>query len=160
MFVRLTGWMALLARSSASRDAELLVLRQEVAVLCRQNPRPGLDWADRAILAALARLLPGPLRMSRLVTPGTLLRWHRRLVRWRWAYPNASGRPRADPRIAALIGQLARENPGYVERGIMWNRAAESVTARLVYASAWWRPESGVNGRAWFRLHGQVRRWH
>ena len=57
-FVRLTAWMALLARSAASKDAELLVLRQEVAVLRRQNPRPELDWADRAVLAALARLLP------------------------------------------------------------------------------------------------------
>ena len=65
IFVRLTGWMALLARSAASKDAELLVLRQEVAVLRRQNPRPKLDWADRAILAALARLLPRPLRLSR-----------------------------------------------------------------------------------------------
>ena len=53
MFVRLAAWMALLAGSSASKDAELLVLRQEVAVLRRQNPRPKLDWADRAVLAAL-----------------------------------------------------------------------------------------------------------
>ena len=83
VFVRLTGWMALLARSAASKDAELLVLRQEVAVLRRQNPKPKLDWADRMVIAALARLLPRPLRMSRLVTPDTLLRWHRRLVRRR-----------------------------------------------------------------------------
>jgi hypothetical protein len=87
VFVRLTGWMALLARSAASKDAELLVVRQEVAVLRRQNPKPKLDWADRMVIAALARLLPRPLRMSRLVTPDTLLRWHRRLVRWRWTYP-------------------------------------------------------------------------
>lgn len=59
IFVRLAGWMALLARSAASKDAELLVLRQEVAVLRRQNPRPRLDRADRMVLAALARLVPG-----------------------------------------------------------------------------------------------------
>ena len=81
VFLRLAGWIVLLARSSASKDAELLVLRQEVAVLRRQNPRPRLNWADRAVLAALTRLLPKPLRMSRLVAPDTLLRWHRRMVR-------------------------------------------------------------------------------
>jgi transposase InsO family protein len=113
IFVRLTGWLALLARSSASKDAELLVLRQEVAVLRRQHPRPKLDWADRAVLAALARLLPRPLRMSRLATPETLLRWHRRLVRCRWTYPHRGGRPPVDARLALLIEQMARENPGW-----------------------------------------------
>src|SRR6516164_160077 len=113
MFVRVVGWTALLARSSASKDAELLVLRQEVAVLRRQNPRPRLDRTDRAVLAALARLLPGPLRMSRLVTLGTLLRWHKRLVCWRWTYPHRTGRPPVDARVAELIGQMARENPGW-----------------------------------------------
>jgi len=113
IFVRLTGWMALLARSAASKDAELLVLRQEVAVLRRQNPRPKLDWADRAMLAALARLLPRPLRLSRLVTPDTLLRWHRRLIRWHWTYPHRRGRPPVDAKLAVLIEQMARENPAW-----------------------------------------------
>src|SRR5215472_11938687 len=118
MFVRLSGWIVLLARSAASKDAELLVLRQEVAVLRRQNPRPGLNWADRAVLAALARWLPKSLRMGRLVTPDTLLRWHRRLVCWRWTYPHRGGRPPVDARIAVLIEQMARENPGWGYRRI------------------------------------------
>jgi putative transposase len=113
MFVRLVGWMALLARSAPSKDAELLVLRQEVGVLRRQNPKPRMDWADRAVLTALARLLPGSARMNRLVAPGTLLRWHRRLVRWRWTCPPKGGRPPVDARIAVLIEQMARENPGW-----------------------------------------------
>jgi hypothetical protein len=75
IFIQLCGWLVLLGRSSASKDAELLVLRHEVAVLRRASPRPRLDWADRAVLAALIRLLPGRLRMHRLVTPGTVLRW-------------------------------------------------------------------------------------
>ena len=75
IFVRVCGWLVLLSWSSASKNAELLVLRHEVAVLRRINPRPRLDWADRAVLAALIRLLPPRLRMHRLVTPGTVLRW-------------------------------------------------------------------------------------
>jgi hypothetical protein len=67
VLVRLAGRMAPLARSSASKDAELLVLHQEVAVLRRQHPRLKLDWAGRAVLAALARLLRGPLQIGRLV---------------------------------------------------------------------------------------------
>jgi hypothetical protein len=77
--VQVFGWLALLGRSQASKNAAILVLRHEVIVLRRQVARPRPDWADRAVLAALARLLPGALRDSRLVTPGTLLAWHRRL---------------------------------------------------------------------------------
>jgi putative transposase len=110
IFVRLCGWLILLGRSSASKDIELLVLRHEVAVLRRTRPKPGLDWADRAVLAALIRLLPRNLRMGRLVTPGTVLRWHQRLVRRRWTYPHLTGRPPISPEIAALIDRLATEN--------------------------------------------------
>ena len=74
--VRVFGWLALLGRSQASKDAEILMLRHEVMVLRRQVARPRPDWADRAVLAALARLPPAALRRSRLVTPGTLLAWH------------------------------------------------------------------------------------
>ena len=110
IFVQLCGWLVLLGRSSASKNAELLVLRHEVAVLHRTNPRPRLDWADRVILAALIRRLPGRLRAHRLITPGTVLRWHRRLVTRKWTYPNPTGRPPVSAEIALLIERLATEN--------------------------------------------------
>ena len=113
IFVRLCGWLILLGRSSASKDAELLVLRHEVAVLRRTNLRPRLDWADRAVLAALIRLSPARLRMHRLVTPGTVLRWHRRLLTRKWTYPHRTGRPPVSAEIATLIERLATENDSW-----------------------------------------------
>jgi putative transposase len=110
IFVRLCGWLVRLGRPSASKDAELLVLRHEIAVLRRTRPRPRLDWADRAVMAALIGFLPGRLQAHRLVTPGTVLRWHRHLVARKWTYPNRTGRPPISAEIAALIERLATEN--------------------------------------------------
>jgi putative transposase len=113
IFVRLCGWLILLGRSSAAKNAELLVLRHEIAVLRRTNPRSRLDWADRAVLAALIGLLPARLRIHRLVTPGTVLRWHRRLISRKWTYPRRTGRPPVSAEITALIERLATENHGW-----------------------------------------------
>ena len=140
MFVRLTGWMALLARCSASKDAELMVLRHEVAVLRRTHPRPRLDRAGRAVMAALIRLLLGRLGAHRLVTPGTILRWHRRLVTRKPADPNRTGRLPVSAEIAPLIERLATENNGWGYKRIqgellnVGHRVSASTIRRVLQA--------------------------
>ena len=118
LMVRLFSWLALLARSDMSKDVEILVLRHEVAVLRRQVARPKPNWADRAVIAALARLLPRHLWLHRIVAPGTLLAWHRRLIKNKWTYPNTTGRPPVPAEIRELVQQLARQNPRWGHRRI------------------------------------------
>lgn len=119
IFRQVMAWLGLLARSSRSKNAEILVLRHELAVLRRQVCRPRLSWADRAVFAALTRLLSQAGRLHRIVTPATVLRWHRDLVARRWTQPRhrrTGGRSTA-PELRRLVVRLASETPRGVTGG-------------------------------------------
>ena len=140
IMIRVFGWLLLLGRSQASKNAEILVLRHEVTLLRRQVARPKPDWADRAVLAALARLLPAVLQAHRLVTPGTLLAWHRRLITRKWTYPSRPGRPNTSQEIRDLVLRLARENPAWGYRRVhgevrrLGHHVSEATVRRILRA--------------------------
>ena len=118
-FCKLLGWLVLRARSDTSKEIEILVLRHQLAVLQRRTGRPKLSWTDRALIAALTRLLPAPRRLGLLVTPATILRWHRQLVTQHWTTtPSPPGRPAIPAGLRALVLRLATENPGWGYRRI------------------------------------------
>src|SRR5512133_2456066 len=134
-FVSLVKLLIRSGRHVDVKDVELLVLRHQLEVLRRQVKRPRLRPRDRALMAAAGRLLPPARRHGLLVTPQTLLRWHRELVRRRWTYPSARvGRPSTDARTRELVLRLARENPrwGYQRIAGELNKLSRRVSPSTV----------------------------
>jgi len=112
MFSKLLAWTVLSIRSDTTKEIEILVLRHQLAVLQRRMPRPRTSWTDRAVIAALSRLLPVRRRLGLLVTPSTILRWHRTLITRRWTSPAVRpGRAAIPAGVRALIIHLATKNP-------------------------------------------------
>ena len=117
LVTRLAAWLRLSRREEAWKTAEILILRHQLAVLQRRQPRhPNVNWADRALFATLLGVIPRARRqgLRLLVTPDTILRWHRDIVRRHWAARSMSsktGRPATRRNIQALARRLARENP-------------------------------------------------
>jgi putative transposase len=119
VFSKLLSWILLGTRSDTTKDVEILVLRHQLAVLQRRTPRPRISWPDRALIAALTRLLPTRRRLGLLVTPATILRWHQRLVSRHWTtQPARSGRPAIPAGLRALAVRLATENPTWGYRRV------------------------------------------
>ena len=155
------AWLGLLARNAQSKNAEILVLRHEITVLGRQVHRPRLSWADRAVFAALTLLLSPACRLHRIVTPATILRWHRDLVKRRWTQPRrhrTNGR-RAAPELRRLVLRLATENSCWGYRrihgelaGLGYRIAASTVGAILKRAGIDPAPRrDGPSGRQFLR---------
>ena len=119
MLAKLLGWVVLRARSDTTKDIEILVLRHQLTVLQRRTPRPPMSWTDRALIAALTRLLPVRRRLGLLVTPATVLRWHRQLITRRWTtQPTRPGRPAIPAGLRRLVCRLATENPTWGYRRV------------------------------------------
>src|SRR6266567_463133 len=142
LITRVTTWLRLTQREEAWQTAEILILRHQLAVLQRRQPRrPHLTWADRALLAALLGVIPKARRqgLRLLVAPDTILRWHRDIVRRRWAARSKrarTGRPATRRHIKALVLRLARwENPEWGYRRIHGELAGLGVN---VAASTVW----------------------
>jgi putative transposase len=160
---RLFAFVLLLARGDRSKELEILLLRHELSILRRKTRRPQLTERDRLLLAALSRVMPRRSWQAFLVTPETLLRWHRRIVARRWTYPHRRpGRPPLEPQVRELILRLARENGhwGYVRIVGELRKLGIAVSATLVRnvlrrAGVPPAPERGASSwRTFLRQHG------
>src|SRR3954470_5664127 len=164
MFSKLLGWLVLRTRSDSSKDIEILVLRHQLAVLQRRTPRPPTTWNDRALIAALVRLLPARRRLGLLVTPATILRWHRQLVARHWTTTSTRpGRPAIPAGLRALVIRLTTENPTWGYRrlhgelaGLGYQIGASTVWAILHRAGI--DPSTPRAGPSWTEfLRAQAR---
>jgi putative transposase len=141
LITRVAAWLRLSRREEAWKTTEILILRHQLAVLQRRQPgRPRLNWADRALFAVLLGVIPKARRqgLRLLVTPDTIVRWHRDILRRRWAARSRrgrTGRPPARRNIRALVRRLARENPEWGYRRIHGELAGLGVN---VAASTIW----------------------
>ena len=141
LITRAAAWLRLSRRKDAWKTAEILILRHQLAVLQRRQPgRPNVTWADRALFAALLSVIPNARRqgLRLLVTPDTILRWHRDIIRRRWAARSMrgkTGRPATRRNIRALVLRLARENPGWGYRRIHGEVAGLGV--KIAASTAW-----------------------
>jgi putative transposase len=173
LITRVAAWLRLSRREESRKTAEILILRHQLAVLRRRQPRrPKLNWADRALLATLLGLIPKARRpgLRLLVTPARIVRWHRDIVRRRWATRSMrgrTGRPATRRNIQALVRRLARENPGWGYRRMHGELAGLGINVAASTRPGGGPGQPGHNSwaprprRSWRGfLHGRPARWH
>jgi putative transposase len=159
-------WVLALAklrvRSNDFKELEIVILRHQLAILKRRKPRPRMTWTDRFLLAAASRLLPRSRWPSLIVTPQTLLAWHRRLVTKRWTYPSRRpGRPPRDPKLRELVLRLARENPRWGYQRIVGELKGVGLAVSATAVRVWLRQaglgpvgtRGGMPWREFLRAH-------
>src|SRR6266849_4118598 len=152
---------ALRFRSNDLKELEIVVLRHELAILRRRTHRPAMTWSDRLFLAAASRLVPRERWRSFVVTPGTLLRWHRRLIAKRWTYGRRLARPPIRHEIRELVVRLARDNPRWGYQRIVGELKGLGVAVSATTVRTWLRAvglgpagtRGGMTWREFLRAH-------